>query len=378
MERAMKRRKFLKLTASSVLGAAAREGGSALITPLEARRDPQDEGRSVRLILDGDSVGDDILAIYFAQLHPGISLEGVTTVLGASGSLEQATRVALRSLDIAGGQDVPVYPGAEAPFVPKTEAESKAPVHFEKTLEKFGKRLEGFNAPAEPPARPPENEHAVDYIIRTIRNHPGEITLVATGPWTNVGRALERAPDIAELVKECIVMGGVFHVPGNITPVVEYNVWADPDAARVVFNAGMELIVVGLDVCEHNGVADAMLTRDDLFDLEKGGTEASRDICSRFPIYIDIWREFFGLVGFPMDDVIAVAMAIDKTLCGMSGPLHVDVALEGDLTRGQTIAFEGRQIFSPEFSHPPRSRICRTIDGKRFMKLFKETVSGLG
>ena len=106
------------------------------------------------------------------------------------------------------------------------------------------------------------------------------------------------------------------------------------------------------------------------------GLRPTTTIRSRFPIYIDIWREFFGLVGFPMDDVIAVALALDETLCGLSEPLHVDVELGGELTRGQTIAFEGNQIFLREFDHPPRTRICRTIDGKRFMNLFKQTMRG--
>lgn len=362
----MKRRRFLE-----TFGAAS---ASFLFGPAASRGFFQD-ARKVRMVLDVDSVGDDILAIYFAACHPDINLEGVTTVNGASGSLEQATRVALRSLDIARARNVPVYPGAGAPLVEKTEAESRAPVHFEKTLnEKFGDRLKGFNAPAEPPSRPPETENAVDYIIRKVKENPNAITLVATGPWTNLGLALRRAPEIARLVRNCVVLGGTFKVPGNITPVVEYNVWADPEAAQIVFNAGMDLTVVGLDVCEHNSAAESMMTRDDLFELSTSSSEVAKDICARYPIYIDIWREFFGLVGFPMDDVIAVAMALDGTLCETSEPLHVDVELEGELTRGQTIAFEGNQIFLPSFQHPPRTRICRSIDGKRFMNLFKQTI----
>ena len=327
----------------------------------------------VRMILDVDSAGDDILAILFAAKHPDITLEGVTAVNGACGSIEQATRVALNTLARAGRDDVPVAAGAYRPIVGHSKADMEAPVHFEKRLQaRFGDRLKGFNPPAPEPSRPADPRHAVDFILDTVRANPGEITLVATGPLTNLGLALLQEPDLAGLVRECIIMGGTFGCPGNITPVVEYNIWADPEAAKLVVNSGMTLTIVGLDVCETNTAADGMLTRDDLADLAEHDAPLARYLVEFLPIYIDIWREFFGLVGFPMDDIIAVAMAIDPTLCTTEGPLFVDVELEGRLTRGQTIAFRGRQILGT--SGQPGARICTAIDGRRFVSMFKQTI----
>ncbi|MFW5992176.1 MAG: nucleoside hydrolase [Halanaerobiaceae bacterium] len=327
-----------------------------------------------RMILDVDSVGDDILAIYFAAGREDIELEGVTTVKGASGDIKQATRVALNTLTVADREDVPVYSGAQTAIVGHSEEEEKAPVHFEKTLKKkFGDRLEGFNPSAPEPNRADEDKHAVDFIINKIMNNPDEITLVATGPLTNLGLALIQEPEIAENVKECIIMGGVFEIPGNITPVVEYNIWADPEAAKILFNSGIPLTVVGLDVCENNEFAAGMLTRDDLYDISNMDNPVADKLNDFLPIYIDIWREFFNLVGFPMDDVIAAALAVDKSLCTISDPIYVDVETEGRLTRGQTIPHRGEQIF--KFNGKPNTRICTAVDGNRFMRLFKDTIA---
>lgn len=328
----------------------------------------------VRMILDVDSVGDDILAILFAAGHPDIQLEAVTTVNGASGSLEQATRVALNTLSVAGREDIPVVPGAAAAIVGNPPELAEQPVNFDRRLAaRFGERLKGFNPPAPEPKRAPDSRHAVDFIIDTVMRNPGQITLVVTGPATNIGMALLQEPRIAQNVKECFIMGGVFSCPGNMTPVVEYNIWADPEAAKIVLNSGMPITVVGLDVCENNEFASGMLTRDDLEDMIEYGNPVSDKICKFIPIYIDIWREFFGLVGFPMDDVIAAAMAVDASLCERTERLFVDVETEGKIARGQTVAYRGYQILS--WTGIPNTRICTSIDGRRFIKLFKDTIA---
>ena len=163
-----------------------------------------------------------------------------------------------------------------------------------------------------------------------------------------------------------------------MTPVTEYNIWADPEASRIVLGCEAPKILVPLDVCEDNRVADSMLTRDDIADLgaEPGRNAVVEMIADTFPIYIDIWREFFDLVGFPMDDVITVALAIQPDLATFGAPVFVDVVLDGRLARGQTVAYRGRQILAG--GGPASTRIAEGLDGKRFRALFKTTLARYG
>ena len=331
-----------------------------------------------RIILDVDSAGDDILAILFALGSDFIQLEGVTAVTGAAGPIEQVTNVVLNTATLAGRDDLPVAAGAWRPIVGNSKEDMEAPVHFEKQLkDRFGERLKKFNPPAPTPVRKAMDKHAVDFIIETVRANPGEISIVATGPQTNVAMALDMAPDIASLVKQIVVLGGCFTTPGNITPVSEYNIWADPEAARVVLRSGAPVVLVPLDICEDNRVAPSMLTRDDLADLaaDYPDSKVVNHIVENFPIYIDIWREFFHLVGFPLDDAIAVAAVTHPEFFEMTEPLFVDVALHERLGRGQTVAFTGRQILS--FEGPKTTRICKGLDGRSFLKLFKNSIGTL-
>lgn len=329
-----------------------------------------------KLILDVDSVGDDILAILYGALHPDMEIKGITTVCGASGSIEQATNVALHTLCVADRSDIPVYAGAAGPLKPaNTEALAK-PVNFEKELYwKFGERLNKFNE--QPPAvkTKAQTKSAADFMVESFNSNPGEIVLVTTGPLTNVAKALENNPEMANNVKHAYILGGCFHAPGNISPVSEYNIWADAEAAKCVFNSGMSITLVPLDVCENNKFAAGMMTRDHLFDLNEYGkrTKVIDFVTEKFPVYIDIWREFFGLGGFPMDDVITLALAADESLCGYTENVFVDVETEGAISRGQTVAYFGRQIFKTD-EKQKNTRIANTLDGRRFMDLFVKTI----
>ena len=330
----------------------------------------------VDIIFDTDAVGDDILAIFFGALHKDIRMHAVTTSCGASGSIEQANNVSLNMLDLAGRQDIPVYQGRSGPLVARESSNLGDPVNFDQTMKgKFGDRLKKFNPPSPKPARNVSGVSASDFIIKKIHETP-DITLVVTGPLTNLGEALQKDSSIASKVKEAYIMGGCFNSPGNITPVVEYNIWADSHAAKIVFNSGMNITLVPLDVCENNAFADGMLTRDHLADLSEAGGKISDFMNDRFPIYIDIWREFFQLGGFPMDDVIALALVVDETLCKYTERTIVDVELDGELTSGQTISYFGRQIIRTDIGKPRNTRIACSVDGKRFMNLFVETLLG--
>lgn len=333
-----------------------------------------------RIILDVDSAGDDILAVLFAAAHPDIKLEGVTTVTGAAGPITQVTNVVLNTLSLAGRDDIPVHAGAWRPIVGNSKADMEAPVHFEKRLTaRFGDRLKTFNPPAPTPKRTATPGHAVDFIIETAKAHPGELTLVTTGPTTNAAMAILQEPALPSLLKNMLVLGGNFSTPGNMTPLSEYNIWADPEAARIVLNADCPKILVPLDICEDNRVADSMLTRDDLADMaavtkDNAVIDMIREV---FPIYIDIWREFFGLVGFPMDDVITVALAIAPDLVTTTDKLFADVVIEKGIARGQTVAYRGHQIL-PGGDGPKTTRIGTDLDGRRFLDMFKTTMARYG
>ena len=330
------------------------------------------------VILDIDAAGDDILAVLYGALHSEINLLGITTSCGASGSIEQASWVALNVLEVAGDMKTPVYKGSQGPMNPVAADDLDSPVHFDDELRwKFGDRLDKFNTPAKRPAREPEETETCDYLIRMFNERPGEIKLVVTGPLTNIGLALQKDPGIAGKIKHLYVMGGCFNTPGNITPVTEYNIWADPEAAKITFNSGVPITVVPLDICEDNNFACGMFTRDHIADLENFGSgKVVEYIADKFPIYVDIWREYFRLGGFPMDDAITLALTVEEDLCKYTDPVYIDIELEGTLSRGQTVAYFGSQILKTGQGKPKNSRIATWLDGRRFIDGFVDTMLG--
>jgi purine nucleosidase len=188
-----------------------------------------------KIIIDCDPGIDDALAIVFAHGDPGLELCGITTVAGNVG-LDRTTANALRVRDFIGMQDVPVVPGSAGPLLrPVLDA---GHVHGASGL--AGARLPG-------PASPPTAGHAVDYLTEAISAAPGEITLIATGPLTNIALAVRREPLLVERVRDFVIMGGSAG-RGNVTPAAEFNMAADPEAAAIVFGAGWTVTMVGLDV----------------------------------------------------------------------------------------------------------------------------------
>lgn len=328
-----------------------------------------------KLILDLDSAGDDILALLYAALHPDCSLLAVTCVKGAAGDLDQVTQVALHTVE-ASGKDIPVYRGCDRELQPQEYAFVGDPVHFEEELQPvLGERIRAFNPPLKPQWKQAEAEHAVDAIYHLLRQYPGEIRLVATGPLTNIATLFQKYPDAPALLDSLYVLGGVFQIPGNMTPVLEYNIFADPEAANHVFETQLPIDLVPLDVCENNRFADAMLTRDALLQWKLSPGTLARNLADRFEIYIDIWRSYFDLVGFPLDDVMTVAVAIHPEWFRYSDPTVVRVETGGAYTRGQTIRFEGKQLFKPHAKDEKTVRVVEGVQGRLFLQDFLHTIS---
>jgi inosine-uridine nucleoside N-ribohydrolase len=179
-----------------------------------------------RILLDTDPGIDDALALLLALASPEIQLEAITTVSG-NVHVDLTTRNALALLELAGRMDIPVARGCEGPLLVKNV--DAADVHG-------SNGLGGIELPH--PKSQPVVQHAVELIIEKVMDAPGEITLVAIGPLTNIALAFRREPRIAQSVREVVIMGGALRVPGNVTPGAEFNIFCDPHAAHIVFHAG--------------------------------------------------------------------------------------------------------------------------------------------
>jgi inosine-uridine nucleoside N-ribohydrolase len=239
---------------------------------------------STRILLDCDPGHDDAIALLLALASPELELLGVTTVAGNQ-TLEKTTANAIRVLDFLGRDDVPVAAGAERPLV--RDQYVAAYVHGETGLD-------GPDLP--PPQRDPLPGHAVEFLAQQILGHDGAVTLVATGPLTNVALLLAMHPDARP--RRVVFMGGAI-AEGNVTPAAEFNIWADPEAAARLFSSGIDITMVGLDVTHR-----ALFTKRQEERLEGRTGEMVRALL-RF--YGEFHRRQYGWDGSPIHDAVAVA-----------------------------------------------------------------------
>jgi inosine-uridine nucleoside N-ribohydrolase len=293
----------------------------------------------MRLILDVDTGVDDALALALAVRHPDVQLEAVLTVVG-NVSLELTTTNTLRVLDWLGAAGVPVYAGAAEPISgPVREAS-----HWH-GLDGLG----GANLPA--PSRLARSD-AVAFLVGCLMSEPGALTLVCTAPLTNLALAVQREPRIVEAVREIVLMGGVARPPGNVTPTAEFNIYADPHAAAIVFEQNWPLTMVGLDVT--NQVTLSRADREALFSPGSLVREVTRHLF-----------DVRGVAAMALHDPLAVAVALQPDLVTR---VQKDVVVEtdGTHTSGQTIV-----DLRPAAPPPERNtRVCMAVDGARFRELF--------
>lgn len=282
-----------------------------------------------KIILDCDPGVDDALAIVFACGHPGLELSGITTVAG-NVALEQTTVNALRVAELLGAA-IPVTAGSTGPLLagPLRDRLDARPVHGADGL--GGARLP-------PPTVAPRDGHAVDFILDETASAPGEITLVATGPLTNIALAVRLDPALASRVRDFVIMGGSA-TRGNVTPAAEFNIWADPDAAAIVFSAGWRVTMVGLDVTLQARARPAIVDRmrglgrlaDDLLvpALAQYGPD---------PAPVPGPASGAGPEAGPaVHDMCALVRVARPDLIGCASA-HVDVETSGRLTTGMTVA----------------------------------------
>lgn len=272
---------------------------------------------TAKILIDCDPGIDDALAIALAAGAPELDVVGITTVAG-NATLDKTTTNALQVCDYVGLHDVPVIAGSARPLV--RELVVADGVHGES----------GLGGITLPQSRlRPDAGHAADFIAETVRSAPGEITLVAIGPLTNVAMAVRRDPEIVRLVRDFVIMGGAATVPGNITPAAEFNLGVDPEAAAIVFDAGWTTTMVGLDA--------TLKARADAAAMERmrGYGPLSDDLlvpCLEF--YIGHTAR--GEEGPAVHDACAVAYVARPALLQCSSA-RVEVETAGRLTYGMTV-----------------------------------------
>lgn len=274
----------------------------------------------LKVILDGDPGLDDAVAWLLTLASPEVEVLGITVTHGNVG-LPLTVHNAGVTLALAGaaGEGVPYFAGAQAPLV--RDLVTAAAVHGDSGLPAGG---------LPQPVRAPEPEHATAFIIRTVREHPHAVTLLASGPLTNLALAFRLAPELPELVKEMVWMGGST-TGGNATPAAEFNVLADPHAAQIVFESGVPLRMVGLNV-----TMQCIADPDRIAALRGLGNRAGAVSAELLTSYAGVYKKRYGLSGGALHDPLAAAAVIRPDLLDWQD-MRVDIDVQEGLNFGRTV-----------------------------------------
>lgn len=303
----------------------------------------------VRVILDCDPGIDDALALILALKSGKLEVEAVTTV-GGNMPVEAATENALKVLELIGRTDIPVAVGSN----PERTILKPASMHGEDGL---------GNTWLPKPKIKPSSRNAVETIISVLHEKPTHV--ITLGPLTNIASAIEAKPEIKRRIESLTVMGGAINVPGNVTPVAEFNIYMDPEAARKVLRSGIKVTLVPLDV-----TMKAMLGEAEIDELENVGTPVASFAAKALRHYLKMYRMIAGTEGCPLHDPLTVAYKIDPTLM-KTQRLYVDVETKGELTKGETVAdlrTGKRRIKDTNVD------VCLQVDAERFIRKFIKTV----
>jgi inosine-uridine nucleoside N-ribohydrolase len=320
-----------------------------------------------RVIIDTDPGIDDAFAILLALNSPELKVEGLTVV---PGNVEawQGLENALKLVSLAGRCDLPVAGGAQHPLNQKL-------ITAQFWHGKNG--LAGVELPAS--KCKPDSRFGPDLIIELVHKYPHEITLIPVGPLTNIALAVSKDPSIVPLVKNVVIMGGSIS-GGNVNGAAEANIYGDPEAAAIVFNAGWIVTMIGSDVGERT-----LMTRKYLSELQsRHGPES--DFVAKLADFYITRSEKSGYTGAAMYDPLAVATVIDSSLVTLKD-MHVDVETKGEFTRGETVANrmgsnENNVLHGDHYEIEgavdlkPNARVCLASDADRFLKLFIERLKG--
>jgi pyrimidine-specific ribonucleoside hydrolase len=378
---AWSRREFL--SNSTGLAVAGAVGGLALSHPLSAHvlaarasasKSPMfasAPGKPRRIIIDTDPGIDDAMAIFLALRSPELKIEAITPVCG-NVPLDLTLPNALRLLEIAGRADVPVAAGASHPLVRRLATAGH--VHGVNGLA-------GVEFPE--PKIKPVHESAPELIRRIVRDNPGEITIVAVGPLTNVALALRADPELASMIPAIAIMGGSLS-GGNMTPAAEFNLYVDPEAARIVFDANIPLSMVGLDVTRR-----CLVNEQHIKQLEAANNPVSQAAGKIMRATYERMRQGGEVTDIALHDALTVASLIDHDVITRK-EYYVEVETVGEWTAGQTLGYDGHgpvrkspqmETSAPEpppaeVPYKPNAQVAVGVDPDRFFHLLIERLTG--
>jgi inosine-uridine nucleoside N-ribohydrolase len=308
---------------------------------------------AVPVLIDCDPGHDDAMAILLALASPELDVLGITTVHGNT-TLENTTANALRVLELAGRTDVPVAAGAEQPLVRRPAA--AADVHGES----------GLDGPVLPPATAvPVAEHAVDFLAAKLLAAPERVTLVPVGPLTNIALLLARHPRAAVKIERIVLMGGAI-AEGNVTPAAEFNIWVDPEAAARVFESGLDVTMIGLDVTHR-----ALLTAAHADRLRAAG-RVGAFTADLHAFYSRFHSDVYGWDGAPVHDAVAVAHVIRSGIV-TTERRNVEIDCASELCRGRTVVDLWRRTGRLENAH-----VGVDLDADAFLTLLVDRIGSLG
>lgn len=307
-------------------------------------------------IIDCDTAEDDITSL-FLLLRNNINVEGITIVEGNI-EFNQEVNNALWALEFLAenGHEytIPVYPGSQRPLVKSY-----------RTVENVHGRGGVGDFIPKPKRLKPENKHAIDAIIELADRYAGELEFLAISPLTNLALAYLKDKSIAEKIKKVWIMGGTIYGRGNITPVAEYNIWVDPDAAKIIFHSGMDLTMIAWDL-----ITNYTIDTHEWEKIKNMKTRMSEFYISIYTHYRKFAKEKQKMSGNPHPDVITTAIAIDPSIATKVEKQYVDIENCDCLTRGMTV-IDYLGVLGKE----PNVNVVYEIDKERFLSLLYHLLS---
>ncbi|MDJ0271150.1 MAG: nucleoside hydrolase [Candidatus Caldarchaeum sp.] len=309
----------------------------------------------LRLIIDTDTAGDDTISLLMALKWPGVRLEAVTVVCG-NVEFSQQVENALYTVENFADHYVPVYPGCDRPFL---------------RTWKYADYVHGKDGMGEnyfPKARQrPENKHAVQALLELVNSSPGEYTIIAQGPLTNIATAIMLDKNFVKKVRRLYIMGGYADGYGNVTPAAEYNFWVDPDAAKIVLHSGINPFIVGWDIAVKYSVVEEDMHRE----IAKWGTREADFFVKVNRKVVEFEKRVMGIPGSTHPDTITTAIAIEPKIARKVERRYVDVENQSELTRGMSVV-DHRGVLGKE----PNADVCYEADAQLFREMLFKILRG--